>query len=99
MHRAYHTQLFRRVNRIVKKIYTFAKIVYSEASDNTHKGIAMNTDQLIRHYKNEAEAAYRLGYHVNTVKIWIKDKRIPPKAQKLIEYFTAGKLKADKRKP
>ena len=99
MHRAYHTQLFRRVNRIVKKIYTFVRIVYSEASDNTHKGIAMNTDQLIRHYKNEAEAAYRLGYHVNTVKIWIKDKRIPPKAQKLIEYFTAGKLKADKRKP
>lgn len=58
----------------------------------------MNVDQLMKHYKTEAEAAYRLGYHVNTVKIWIRENRIPPKAQKLIEYFTAGKLKADKRK-
>lgn len=58
----------------------------------------MNVDQLMKHYKTEAEAAYRLGYHVNTVKIWIRENRIPPKAQKLIEYFTAGKLKADKPK-
>ena len=90
------SQIKAAVNRFLKKIYTFAKIVYSGNLGQHQKGIAMTTDQLMRHYKTEAEAAYRLGYHVNTVKIWIRENRIPPKAQKLIEYFTAGKLKADK---
>lgn len=58
----------------------------------------MTPRQLIAHYSDEREAAFKLGYHPYTIKLWVKTNRIPPRAQAFIEYVSAGKLVADKRK-
>lgn len=59
----------------------------------------MTPAQLLKHYGNdEREASLKLGYHPYSIRLWIKAGKIPHKAQQLIEYATAGKLKADKRK-
>ena len=55
----------------------------------------MNTKQLLNFYDgNKVAAAAALGYVPQTIDLWIKNGVIPPKAQKLIELVTAGKLKA-----
>lgn len=60
----------------------------------------MTPAQLLKHYHDdEREVAFKLGYHLYTIRGWVKEGIIPPRAQKFIEYATAGKLKADKRKP
>lgn len=59
----------------------------------------MTPKEFIKHFDNdERTASLKLGYHPYTIRTWVKAGKIPHKAQQLIEYATAGKLKADKRK-
>ena len=56
----------------------------------------MTPAQLIKLYGSKREAAYRLGYTEPAIHKWVKQDRIPSKAQRLIEAATNGLLKARK---
>lgn len=59
----------------------------------------MKLNDVIKHFGDEREAAYRLGYSVQAIHHWKNNKMIPDKAQRLIESVTNGTLKAKARKP
>jgi hypothetical protein len=56
----------------------------------------MTPKDLIDRYETIGVAASSLGYSWQTVRNWQIHKRIPPRAQIVIESITGGKLKADK---
>ena len=58
----------------------------------------MTPKQLISKYETPLRAAYELGYTVQAVQYWIKQNRIPLRAQELIEAKTGGELKVGKVK-
>jgi predicted transcriptional regulator len=54
----------------------------------------MTTNQLLKKYGTAAEVARVFGYTPAAISLWIKAKRIPNKAQRMIELMTGGELKA-----
>lgn len=54
----------------------------------------MTLNDVIKHFGSEREAAYRLGYSLQALAHWKKNKEIPIKAQMLIELVTKKKLLA-----
>ncbi|MDE2021135.1 MAG: helix-turn-helix domain-containing protein [Patescibacteria group bacterium] len=58
----------------------------------------MTPEQVIDHFGGASETAKKLRMTRAIVSFWRRNKRIPPKTQRLIELETKGKLKADNRK-
>ena len=59
----------------------------------------MTPKQLLDHFGGSSLAAAAwLGYSEPAIRYWIKEKKIPYKAQRLIEAATSGKLIARKEK-
>ena len=59
----------------------------------------MTPKQLMEHYGgNSLAAAHAISYTEPAVRHWVKQNRIPYKAQKMIESATGGKLVARKEK-
>lgn len=52
----------------------------------------MTLKQLLDHFGDKRTAAFNIGYSEQAVDYWIKEKRIPFKAQRLIQAITNGKL-------
>lgn len=56
----------------------------------------MSPEQVVKHFDNSIPfAAYNLDYSEASIRGWVKKGVVPPKAQKLIEALTGGKLKAN----
>lgn len=71
---------------MIKKILTNAIGVNSISS--------MTPKHLLTKYGSAAEVARVFGYTRAAVALWIKAKRIPFRAQKLIELMSGGEFKA-----
>lgn len=54
----------------------------------------MTCNQAINHFGSVAKLAAKIGYNRRAVYHWKAAGRIPPKAQRLIQAATRGKLKA-----
>ena len=58
----------------------------------------MTPEQVVKHFDNSTSfTAYNLGYSEAAVKVWLKKKCVPHRAQTAIEMITGGKLKADRK--
>lgn len=55
---------------------------------------AMNPSQLLKKYGSQTEIAKAFGYTRAAVALWCKAKKIPKRAQKLIELASGGEFKA-----
>ena len=54
----------------------------------------MNPSQLLKKYGSQTEIAKAFGYTRAAVALWCKAKKIPKRAQKLIELASGGEFKA-----
>jgi hypothetical protein len=54
----------------------------------------MKTKDLLKKYKTQRAIAIAFDYRPATISIWCKNKRIPYRAQLLIQNATAGEFKA-----
>lgn len=55
----------------------------------------MKLSQAIKHLGSKEMLAHTAGVSISTVRRWIKAGKIPLKDQKIIEFNTKGRLKAD----
>ena len=88
-------QILPLIKSACQHIFNVVAKMFVIAYNSFHGGnLAMTLTEIIKHYGSEREAAYHIGYSVQAFHHWRKRKRVPYKAQKLIEALTKNKLKA-----